>query len=312
VILKHNFDPRKVATYVWKDVTLAVGVAVAVYVTVVLLGWNFVALSFAPIGLLGTALSIFLAFRANTSFARWGEAAQAWAAITAASRIFGRLVVTFTDSHRHTPQYKEEVAELFKREVVYRQIAWAHALRLELRDQSDWRDLERFLPEADVAALRQQPNKPLFLMKRQGQRIYDGMAQGILQGFDSFQMEGQLAALSLQQAVCERIKTIPIPRQYDYFTRLFVRIFVVLLPFFLIKTLGSDGVPWLVIPLTGLIAFLLTAIERTGAVNEEPFENRITDVPLSAACREIERDLRAMLGETELPPKLEPKDGYLW
>jgi putative membrane protein len=312
VILKRNFDPRKVATYVWKDVALAVGVAVAVYVVVVVLGWNFVALSFAPIALLGTALSIFLAFRANTSFARWGEAAQAWAAITAASRIFGRLVVTFTDSHRHTPQYKEEVAEAFKRELVYRQIAWTNALRLQLRGQSDWREIEHLLPEADVAALRQQINKPLFLMKRQGQRIYDGMAQGILQGFDSFQMEGQLAALSVQQAVCERIKTIPIPRQYDYFTRLFVRIFVVLLPFFLIKTLTSDGVPWLVIPLTGLIAFLLTAIERTGAVNEEPFENRITDVPLSAACREIERDLRATLGETDLPPKLEPKDGYLW
>lgn len=312
MILKRNFDPRKVATYVWKDVALAVGVAVAVYVVVVVLGWNFVALSFAPIALLGTALSIFLAFRANTSFARWGEAAQAWAAITAASRIFGRLVVTFTDSHRHTPQYKEEVAEAFKRELVYRQIAWTNALRLQLRGQSDWREIEHLLPEADVAALRQQINKPLFLMKRQGQRIYDGMAQGILQGFDSFQMEGQLAALSVQQAVCERIKTIPIPRQYDYFTRLFVRIFVVLLPFFLIKTLTSDGVPWLVIPLTGLIAFLLTAIERTGAVNEEPFENRITDVPLSAACREIERDLRATLGETDLPPKLEPKDGYLW
>ncbi|MFZ4655894.1 MAG: bestrophin family protein [Caldilineaceae bacterium] len=312
MIVKRNFDPRKVVTYVWKDVTLAVGVAVVVYVAVVLLGWTFVALSFAPIGLLGTALSIFLAFRANTSFARWGEAAQAWAAIIAASRIFGRLVVTFTDSHRHTPQYKEEVAEAFKREMVYRQIAWVNALRLELRGQSDWRDLERFLPEADVAALRQQPNKPLFLMKRQGQRIYDGMAQGTLQGFDSFQMEGQLAALSLQQAVCERIKTIPIPRQYDYFTRLFVRIFVVLLPFFLIKTLVGDSVPWVVMPLTGLIAFLLTAIERTGAVNEEPFENRITDVPLSAACREIERDLRALLGESDLPPKLEPQDGYLF
>jgi putative membrane protein len=312
MIIKRNFDPRKVAAYVWKDVTLALVVAVAVYTAVVWLGWSFVALSFPPIGLLGTALSIFLAFRANTSFARWGEAAQAWAAITAASRIFGRLVVTFTDSHRHTPQYSEEVAEAFKRELVYRQIAWVNALRVQLRNQSDWREVERFLPEADVAALRQQPNKPLYLMKRQGERIYDGMASGTLQGFDSFQMEGQLAALAAQQAVCERIKAIPIPRQYDYFTRVFVRVFAVLLPVFLAKTLASDGVPWLVIPLTGVIAFLFTTIERTGAVNEDPFEDRITDVPLSATCREIERDLRAVLGEINLPPKLEPQDGYLF
>jgi putative membrane protein len=312
MIIKRTFDPRKVATYVWKDVVLALGIAAAVYAAVALLGWSVVALSFAPIGLLGSALSIFLAFRANTSFARWGEAAQAWAAITAASRIFGRLVVTFTDAHRHTPQYDEAAAEAFKHEMVYRQIAWVNALRLQLRGQSDWREVERFLPEADATALRQQPSKPLYLMQRQGQRIYNAMASGTLQGFDSFQIEGQLAVLAAQQAVCERIKAIPIPRQYDYFTRVFVRVFVVLLPFFLIKTLAGDGAAWLVIPLTGVIAFLFTVIERTGAVNEDPFENRITDVPISAACREIERDLRLVLGETDVPPRLEPQDGYLF
>lgn len=128
----------------------------------------------------------------------------------------------------------------------------------------------------------------------------------------SFQLEGQLAALSTQQAVSERIKAIPIPRQYDHFTRVFARIFIVLLPFFLIKTLAADGVAWLVIPLSAVIAFLFTTIERTGAVNEDPFENRITDVPLTACCREIERDLLALLGETELPPRLEPQAGYLF
>lgn len=312
MIVKRNFDPRKVIRYVWRDVTLAIVVATAVYLAAAVLGWSFVALSFAPLGLLGTALSIFLAFRANTSFARWGEAAQSWAAIGAASRIFGRLVVTFTDSHRHTPQYQQEAAEAFKREMVYRQIAWANALRLQLRGQSEWHEVERLVPAAEAAQLRAQPNRPLFLMKRQAQRIYDAMASGTLQGFDSFQMEGQLAALAAQQAVCERIKAIPVPRQYDYFTRVFVRVFVVLLPFFLIKTLAADGVPWLVIPLAAVVAFLFTTIERTGAVNEDPFENRITDVPLTALCREIERDLLALLGEAELPPRLEPQDGYLF
>jgi len=312
VIVKRNFDPRKVATYVWKDITLALVVATAVYLAATVLGWGFVALSFAPIGLLGTALAIFLAFRANTSFARWGEAAQSWAAISAASRIFARLVVTFTDSHRHTPQYRQAEAEAFKAELVRRQIAWANALRLQLRGQDEWGELAPLLGVEDTADLLQQPNKPLYLLKRQGQRIYDAMASGILQGFDSFQLEGQLAVLSTQQAVCERIKAIPIPRQYDYFTRVFVRIFIVLLPFFLIKTLAADGVAWLVIPLSALIAFLFTTIERTGAVNEDPFENRITDVPLTAYCREIERDLLALLGATELPPRMEAQAGYLF
>jgi ion channel-forming bestrophin family protein len=261
---------------------------------------------------LGTALTIFLAFRANTSFVRWGEAAQSWAAIHAASRVFGRLVVTFVDAHRHTPQYQAALAELFKQELVYRHLAWVNALRLQLRNQTNWDELKPFLPIEEFVLLAVQPNKPIWLMQRQGQRIYDGMATGILQGFDSFQIEGQLAALSSQQAICERIKLIPVPRQYDYFTRLFVHVFVAVLPFFLIKTLAGDGVAWLVIPLSVVIAFLFTTIERTGAVNEEPFEMRITDVPLSATCREIERDLRAGLGEAELPPRLEPQAGYLF
>lgn len=312
MIVKRSFDLRKVAAYVWKDVTLALVAATAVTVAVAGLGMAGLGLSFAPIGLLGTALSIVLALRANTSFVRWGEAAQSWAAITAASRVFGRLVVTFTDSHRHTPQYQAAAAEAFKRELVYRQIAWAHALRLQLRGQAELDQLAALLPGDELGALRGHPAWCMALIQKQGQRIYEAMASGILQGFDSFQLEGQLAALSGQQAVCERIKAIPVPRQYDYFTRLFVRVFVILLPFFLIDTFAADGVAWLTVPAAGLIAFLFTTIERTAAVNEEPFENRITDVPLTATCRVIERDLRAILGETDLPPRLEPQDGYLF
>jgi ion channel-forming bestrophin family protein len=312
VIVKRSFDPRKVAGYVWKDIALAVGAAAAVYAVYAGLGATAIGLSFAPLGLVGSALAIFLAFRASSAFARWGEAAQSWAAITAASRIFSRLVVTFVDSHRHTSQYDAAAAEPFKRELVYRQIAWAHTLRMQLRGQAQWAELCPWLPAAELTTLPSQPNPATFLMRRQGERIYDGMGSGILQGFDSFQMESQLAALAVQQALCERIKSIPVPRQYDYFTRLFVRIFVLIQPSFLIKTLAADGVAWLVIPLAGLIAFLFTTIERTGAVNEEPFENRITDVPLTAMCRQIERELCATLGETDLPPQMLPQEGYLW
>jgi putative membrane protein len=312
MIVKRNFNPIKVATYVWKDVTISLAAAGLVYAGVAAFGFSWLGLSFPPIGLLGTALSIFLAFRANTAFARWGEAAQSWAAITAASRVFARLVVTFVDAHRNTPQYQPERAEAFKCELIYRHIAWVHALRLELRGQNALEDLQPFIAADELATLGARPNRPAFLMQRQGQRIYDAMADGTLQGFDSFQMEGQLAALAGQQAVCERIKAIPIPRQYDYFTRLFVRVFVVLLPLFLVKTLIADGAGWLVIPLSGLTAFLFTTIERTAAVNEDPFENRVGDAPLTALCRGIERDLRATLGESPLPPKLEPEDGYLF
>jgi putative membrane protein len=49
-----------------------------------------------------------------------------------------------------------------------------------------------------------------------------------------------------------------------------------------------------------------------GEVNEDPFEGRITDVPISALSIDIERDLMELLGETNLPSVVEPIDGYLY
>ena len=313
MIVKRNFNPVKVFSYVWQDVTLAAGVAAGVYVVFDWLNVSAIGLSFTPMGILGTALAIFLAFRANTSFARWNEAAQIWASIVNSSRIFARLIITFADSHQHTPVYNADVSTNFKREMVYRHLTWVNAVRLRLRGQVEWDEIRPFLLNAeDENDIKRSANRPNTLMQKQGRRIYDAMATGVLQGFDSFQLEGQLATLSAAYATSERLKTIPIPRQYDYFTRLFVRLFVFITPFFLIKMTVADGHTWLVIPLTMLIAFLFTTIERIGAINEAPFENRITDIPMSAICRDIERDLREMLGENELPPKMMPKDGYLW
>ena len=53
-------------------------------------------------------------------------------------------------------------------------------------------------------------------------------------------------------------------------------------------------------------------MEKTGAANEDPFENRVTDVPLTALCNTVERDLKEQLGEAALPEKLVAVDGYLW
>ncbi len=312
MIVKRNFDPVKVASYVWRDVLLATGAAAAVALIYDTLNVQAIGLSFAPVGVIGTALAIFLAFRANTSFARWNEGARIWANIVAASRIFARLIITFTDSHAHTDKYDMQRSAAFKREMIYRHLGWVNALRLHLRRQKSWDEAALFLHQEERELLQQSVNPPNLLLRLQGKRIYDGMADGTLQGFDSFQLEGQLAALSAAQAAGERLKNIPIPRQYDYFTRLFVRLYVIITPFFLIGLLAANGQAWLVIPLSALIAFLFTTIERIGAINEEPFENRITDVPMTALCRDIERDLRELLGESDLPDKIRPKDGYLW
>ncbi|CAA9309705.1 MAG: hypothetical protein AVDCRST_MAG11-1405, partial [uncultured Gemmatimonadaceae bacterium] len=79
------------------------------------------------------------------------------------------------------------------------------------------------------------------------------------------------------------------------------------LPLSMVSELG------LVTPVvTAIIGFLFLSLDAIGRNVEAPFENDIHDTPMSALCRTIEINLRQMLGETELPPALQPVDGFLY
>lgn len=267
-------------------------------------------INFTPVGVLGSALAIFIAFRNNSAYSRWWEARQIWTGIVNSSRVLARLIITFTDSHAHQENYLVERSEAFKKEMVYKCIAWAHTVRLSLRRENSWEELQSFFREDEFDSFLSAQNKASFLHLLMGKEIYKAMANGTLGGFDSFQMEGQLLALANYQGAAEKIKETPLPRQYDFFTRVFVTLFVLLLPFGLLSLLPAPS--WLIILFSILISGVFIIMERTGAANEDPFENLITDVPMTTLCNTIERDLREMLGETSLPPAIVPKDGYLF
>lgn len=211
--------------------------------------------------------------------------------------------------------YRAEAVQLFQREMIYRQMAWVNILRIKLRGGTEWEsDAKPFLiHDGDLESIQNKNNKCAALLILQGHCIYDAMRSGTLQGFDSFQLEGHMAQLSTLESQCVRIKNIPIPRQYSFFTRLFVWLFIVTLPFSFIPIFDEASRSWLVIPVTLVFAFVYGIVERTGAVIEDPFENLMTGVPMNAFCIEIESDLRETLQETVLPelPKI-TKNGYLY
>jgi putative membrane protein len=311
MIVKRNFNPIKVIQYVKTELIFSVAIAVTVFV-LHKQGVTAISFPFSIAAILGSALAIFIAFRNNSSYSRWWEARTLWGGIINSIRVLARLIITFTDSHSHQQNYDKEKSELFKKEMIYKVIAWVHALRLHLRKQDNWQELKPFLSEQEFDELQKSQNKPNFIHLISGKKIYEAMANGTLGGFDSFQMEGQLLALANYQGGCERIKNTPLLRQYDFFTRVFLYTFILLLPFSLIGDFTKMNIDYLMIPVSIVISFVFAIIGKVGEVNEDPFENRITDVPLTAMCNTIERDLREMLGETDLPKKLEPENGFLY
>lgn len=315
MIVKRNFHPLKVWPYIKGQVLFVVIWSTAVWLLFQFAQEKAMALNFTPIGVLGSALAIFVAFRNNSAYGRWWEARILWGGIVNSSRVFARLVITFTDSHAHQENYDKNRSEAFKKSLVYKQIAWVHALRLHLREQNDWHEIQPFLNQEEYDLIKAKEDKPNAIHLMIGRQIYEAMANGTLGGFDSFQIEGQLLALANYQGGAERIKSTPLPRQYDFFTRVFVILFALLLPFGLLGFFTSEDLirfSWLIIPLSVFVAGVFIIMERTGAANEDPFENKITDIPMTSICNTIERNLKELLGETELPPELEAVDGYLF
>jgi putative membrane protein len=311
MIIKRNFNPLRVVHYVQWELSFASISSVGVYVlySQQLLGFT---LPFSISAILGSALAIFIAFRNNSSYSRWWEARTLWGGIVNSSRVLARLVITFADSHAHQSNYDKSRSEQFKREMIYRTIAWAHALRLSLRNQNQPELLKAFLSQPEWEQVVQTHHKPNCIHLLSGQKIYEAMANGILAGFDSFQLEGQLLALANYQGGCERIKNTPLLRQYDFFTRVFLYTFMALLPLTLMGDFAKLHTEGLMIPVSIILSFVFAIIGKVGEVNEDPFENSITDVPLTALCNTIERDLREMLGEKELPEKTQVENGFLY
>ena len=311
MIIKKNFNPFKIWSYIRIELSILFLYTIFIWLLYFIYQIKNITLPFLPISIIASALAIFLAFRNNTAYNRWWEARSIWANILSSSRVLARLVITFADSHSKQPNYNLERSSLFKKEMIYLIIIWSKSLNFTLRNNENYESLKFNMTKSDFERLLLSKNKTNFITYRLGEKIYEAMGEGILGGFDSFQMEGQLFNLTNYQSNVEKIKHTPLLRQYDYFTRVFLTIFGFLLPHSLLSIFTYES-SYLILPLSFLILGIYIIMEKTGAVNEDPFENKITDVPMDSICNTIEIELLNMLGEKNLPEKIKVKNGYLF
>ncbi|HMO34395.1 MAG TPA: bestrophin family protein [Lacibacter sp.] len=311
MILRKIFNPLAVVRYMHQELIVSVVLSTGVYLLYSWQGLSFVGLPFSIAAILGSALAIFLAFRNNNAYSRWWEARTVWGSIINNSRIFARQIIANTDHAAATGKATPEAVTACQQEMLYRQIAFAHALRLHLRKEEDATAYAHLLQPDEWTKAQQQQNIPNYLLLQQGKRIKEAMRTELLGAFDNISLEPTLAGFNNFQGSCERIKNTPLLRQDHYFTRLFLLAFMTILPFSLIGDFHKMGAPLLMVPVSILISFVFGVMGKVGEVNEDPFENKITDVPLTALCTTLERDLKEMLGETDLPDKPVPVKGYL-
>ncbi|WP_051718533.1 bestrophin family protein [Hymenobacter sp. IS2118] len=263
------------------------------------------------VSIVGVAVSFYVGFKNNGSYSRFNEARQLWGGIVNRSRSWSMLVLGHTLPAHPAALTSEQVA--CQRGLVYRQMAWVNALRLHLRRQPElWEtDVAPLLARAEAARLRGLANPPAQLLLVQTQALR--AAGNLFNDLQHRTLVEDLRELTNLQGGCERIKNTPFPRQYAFSSLVFVWLFIAILPLGLLgefEKLGH-GHYWLTVPFSVLVSWVFATIELVGHISEDPFENQMNDVPMTALCRTIEIDLRQMLGEAEVPPKLESVRGVL-
>jgi ion channel-forming bestrophin family protein len=284
---------------------LATCTAVALLVTLThgfVYQWK-VTLTTVPFSLIGLALAIFLGFRNNAAYDRYWEARKLWAELVARSRSFARQVQNLT--HFDAPVRADDAADP-RRNLVLQAIAFASALRHQLRGTDGRPDMQRLLSTGDSAGFAAAQGGTDYLLRRMGAGLGDLLRARKLDPPVAADLDQTLTALALVAAGCERIKHTPMPFPYTLLLHRTAWLYCFLLPFGLVDTVGFMT-PFVV----AIVAYTFFGLDALGDEIEEPFGTSENHLPLDAFCREVEINLLEALGQRELPPPLLPVDGRL-
>lgn len=297
-----------------------------------------------PVSVIGTAVAFYVGFKNNQSYDRLWEARKIWGGIVNDSRTWGMMVDGYiTNQFVETRKSDKEIHDI-KRRLIYRHIAWLYAHRSQLLIPTTWEhinqtghykkvaeklqqqfgvglidddetrsSLHSFLQPEEHDRLINAVNTATQIVNEQSRDLRALREEGLIDDFRHVEMENILRTFYELQGKNERIKKFPLPRQYSNMSRYFIGIFIVLLPFSLIPEMmnaSSLGL-WLAVPVVVLIGWVYVAMELVGDYSENPFSSMANDIPMLSLCRVIEIDLREMLGETDLPPSIESKNGIL-
>lgn len=251
-------------------------------------------LTLAPFTLLGLALSIFLGFRNNACYERWWEARKQLGQLVAEARGLVRdgMVLLPDDP-------------ALRRRFAHRAVAFAHALRGQLRDAAD-DEPGRWLPTAEWAQAAQARSRPDAILRAQAAELGGLLRRGELPDNLYWLFSDRLQAMTAIQTACERLRSTPTPFTYTLLLHRTAWLFCLLLPFGIVSTLGVAT------PVAAtILAYAFFGLDALGDELEQPFSLSQNAVPLDALVRAVEIAMLEGLGETELPPALQPQNFVL-
>lgn len=256
------------------------------------------------------------------------EARKIWGGIVNASRSFAVMARDYVQT--------DDGADAIRRELVHRHVAWLHMLTLELRKVTPWEHqgkqstanrkflgtevkagdaeavLRTYVSGEEAEYVLSKGNRSSHLLSQQSRRLMELRNADVIDHFHQMCMQELITEFYTLQGKAERIKKFPLPRQWVSANAYCIGIFGALLPFGMIDVFSGGEHTWtvfLAVPATVVCFWIFWLMDRVGDYSENPFEGLGNDVPIKNMARGIERDIRQMLDETELPPPVGPVEG---
>ncbi len=251
---------------------------------------------------LGTAISLVLAFKLNHSYDRWWEARKVWGAIVNDSRT---LIMELKGFLKTDVMGLADSKQLI-RNVASRQIGWCYALGESLRGLDPSATVLKYLIPADAGYVLPQKNKPYAILALHMRDIKNLENREALNAFQQVQLANTISRLTNSMGMAERINSTVFPVTYRVFVHFFIYLFLIILSLGLVETLGPLEIPILI-----LIASTFFLLEKTATYLQDPFVNMPTDTPVTAIARNIEINLLQILEEPNVPEPLAPEKFYL-
>jgi len=237
--------------------------------------------SFYFIGI-SISISVFLGFRNNTAWLRYWEARKLWGDLLIVSRSLMREVINTTNT---SAEEKKVVLDLT--------VTYCTTLKAKLRHGP--------VPISRALDYQHLTTPCNALLQNVGQWLYQHRPNDfVYRNFNHY-----LNQMSTIQGGCERISNTPIPYAYSLLLHRTVGIFCAVYPLLLIHDFGV-----LTLLFSIFTTYALLALDAIATELEDPFGTEDNDLPLNAICNAIEIDLREMVKDSLIPPKLKPDAHY--
>jgi putative membrane protein len=279
---------------IWKSLLVTTLLSILVTYTHGDLMHHKITVTTIPFTLMGLPLAIFLGFRNSAAYDRYWEGRKLWGELVLKSRNLARQCLSLIDPPESFAGGSRLGDERMR--IVYRTIAYAHALRHQLRDTDGTAELRTLMPEAEWSGLDKASNKPHYIMLQTGadlrscikaRRVDPCLAAGI---------DDTLSTMAGAGAACERIKNTPIPFSYTLLLHRTAYLYCFLLPFGLVDSIG-----FMTPVVVAIVAYTFFGLDALGDEIEEPFGMSANDLALDAICRTIEINLRESVGDEQVP-----------